>query len=113
MEILGNCDSQLFLGASDDMTAKQVSDHMGISTVETHSENRKAGIQGLTDFGSKNTSSSKRNLLNPDELLKLDKRKAVLMQRGYQPLMLYKMDYSEHEMAGALKSMGVRNYKLP
>lgn len=44
------------------------------STVETHSENRKSGIEGLTDFGSKNTSSSKRNLLNPDELLKLDKR---------------------------------------
>lgn len=113
LEILGNCDSQLFLGASDDMTAKQVSEHMGVTTVETHSANKKAGIGGLTDLGSQNTSSSKRNLLNPDELLKLDKSKAILMERGHQPLMIYKMDYSEHELANSIKPIGVRNYKLP
>ncbi|MFC0907021.1 VirD4-like conjugal transfer protein, CD1115 family [Clostridium sp. MT-14] len=112
-EILGNCDSQLFLGASDDMTAKQVSEHIGPTTVESHSSNKKAGIEGIADFGSQNVSPSGRNLQNPDELLRLDRKKAILMYRGEQPLMLYKMDYSEHEMAKHLKPTGIRDYKLP
>lgn len=112
-EILGNCNSQLFLGATDDLTAKQVSDHIGITTVETHSNNKKAGIEGMADMGSQNTSSAKRNLLNPDEITKLDKKKAILMLNGQQPLLLYKFDYSEHELSSKLRNIEVRNYKLP
>ncbi len=47
--------------------------------------------------------TTKRNLLNPDELIQLDNEKEIVILRGKKPLLCDKFDYSEHKNAKELK----------
>lgn len=58
-----------------------------------------------------NISTNKRNLMNPDELLKLDHNKAIVMVRGRKPFMCNKYDYSNHPEAVKLKDMTIEEQK--
>lgn len=102
-EIIGNCDSRLFLGATDVMTAQFVADLLGKSTVKTVNTRKKAGLEGIFDFGDVSYGTSQRNLLNADEILRLPHDKAILVLRGQKPLMLDKMDYTTHPLARRLR----------
>jgi type IV secretion system protein VirD4 len=101
-EIIGNCDSRLFLGATDVMTSQFVADLLGKSTVRTINTRKKAGLEGMFDFGDISYGTSQRNLLNADEILRLPPEKAILSLRGQKPLMLDKMDYTKHPLARKL-----------
>jgi type IV secretion system protein VirD4 len=101
-EIIGNCDSRLFLGATDVMTSQFVADLLGKSTVRTVNTRKKAGLEGVFDFGDISYGTSQRNLLNADEILRLPPEKAILSLRGQKPLMLDKMDYTKHPLAKKL-----------
>lgn len=52
-----------------------------------------------------NISISKRNLMNPDELLKLDNNKEIVIVRGRKPFICNKYDYSKHSEADKLVDM--------
>ena len=43
-----------------------------------------------------NIATNKRNLMNPDELLKLDNNKEIVIVRGRKPFICNKYDYSKH-----------------
>ena len=43
----------------------------GVSTAESQSIKKDAGIEGELEFGQKNISTLKRNLLNADEILRI------------------------------------------
>lgn len=58
-----------------------------------------------------NIATSRRNLMNPDELLKMDHNKAIVMVRGRKPFICNKYDYSEHSEADKLKDMTVEEQK--
>ena len=58
-----------------------------------------------------NIATSRRNLMNPDELLKMDHNKAIVMIRGRKPFICNKYDYSEHPEADKLKDMTVEEQK--
>lgn len=49
--------------------------------------------------------------MNPDELLKMDHNKAIVMVRGRKPFICNKYDYSEHPEADKLKDMTVEEQK--
>lgn len=49
-----------------------------------------------------NISTSKRNLMNSDELLKLDNNKEIIIVRGRKPFICNKYDYSKHQEAAKL-----------
>ena len=102
-EIIGNCDSRLFLGATDVMTAEFVSRLLGKSTVQTINTRKKAGMAGAFDFGHISLGTSSRNLLNTDEILRLPHENAILILRGQKPLMLNKLDYTKHPLSKHLK----------
>lgn len=102
-EIIGNCDSRLFLGATDVMTAEFVSSLLGKSTVRTINTRKKAGLEGIFDFGEVSFGTSSRNLLNTDEILRLPHDNAILILRGQKPLIIKKLDYTRHPLAGRLK----------
>ena len=51
-------------GAADTLTAQYFSDLLGVATAETQSVRKEAGIEGSFEFGQKNISTLKRNLLN-------------------------------------------------
>lgn len=52
-----------------------------------------------------NISTSRRNLMNPDELLKLDNNKQIVIVRGRKPFICNKYDYSKHQEAAKLVDM--------
>lgn len=52
-----------------------------------------------------NISTNKRNLMNDDEILKLDNNKEIVIERGQQPFICNKYDYSKHDEANKLEDM--------
>jgi type IV secretion system protein VirD4 len=109
-EIIGDCDTRLFLGCTDIATAQFVSDLLGAATVQSQSFKKEAGFEGIFDFGSVTTSVQKRNLLNPDEITRFDPEKAILILRGQKPLQVKKMPYTKHSLAKFIKPMPVSSY---
>lgn len=110
-EIIGNCDSRLFLGATDITTAEFVSKLLGTTTVEDVSLSKSAGIEGILDLGKITKRTAKRNLMNPDEILRLPNKNEILILRGQRPILLEKMDYTKHRLSSYIKPIKVSDYK--
>ena len=98
-------------GAADTLTAQYFSDLLGVATAETQSIRKEAGIEGNFEFGQKNISTLKRNLLNADEILRIPYNQLLVNIRGNKPLLLDKMIYTEHELAKKLKDVSISEYK--
>lgn len=98
-------------GAADTLTAQYFSDLLGVATAETQSIRKEAGIEGNFEFGQKNISTLKRNLLNADEILRIPYNQLLVNIRGNKPLLLNKMIYTEHELAKKLKDVPISEYK--
>lgn len=109
-KLFGNCDIRLCLGAADTLTAQYFSDLLGIATTETQSLKKDAGFEGNFEYGQKNISTLKRNLLNADEILRIPHNKLLVNIRGNKPLLLDKMIYTKHELAHKLKDISVNDY---
>lgn len=110
-EIIGNCDFRLCLGAADTLTAQYFCDLIGVATAETESLRKEASIEGELEYGQKNISTLKRNLLNPDEILRIPYNQLLVNIRGNKPVLLEKMIYTEHSLAKKLKDVPVSEYK--
>lgn len=85
--------------------------YYGIATTETQSIKKDAGIEGKLEYGQKNISTIKRNLLNADEILRLPYNKLIVNIRGNKPIILDKIIYTEHELYAKLKDNPIGNYK--
>jgi len=105
-EILGNCDTKICLGCSEMLSSEYVSKLLGISTVETNSIRKERGFDGNFTYGMDSIGATKRNLLNPDELIQLDNTKEIVILRGKKPLLCDKYDYSESKLAKRLNILG-------
>lgn len=57
---------------------------------------KKLGFDGNFTYGMVNIATSKRNLMNRDELLKLDNRKEIVIVRGRKPFICNKYMYIKH-----------------
>jgi len=104
-EILGNCDCQLFLGATDELTAKFISDRTGVVTVGVSSRTKTLGtwrVSNYTPEYRETSSVGKRNLLTPDEVLRLPIQQALVILRGQKVLKVDKFDYAGHPEAKKL-----------
>lgn len=98
-EILGNCDTQLFLGCTDDVTAKLVADRTGEVTVSVASKTKKLNSWRISDYTPEYRearSIGKRKLLTPDEILRLPVNEALVIMRGQKVLKVTKYDYTNH-----------------
>jgi len=98
-EILGNCDTHLFLGCTDDATAELVSRRSGIASVQVSSQSKRLGTMRLTDYVPEfreTQSVGRRFLLNPDEVLRLPIDEAFVIIRGQKILKVKKFDYTKH-----------------
>lgn len=58
-----------------------------------------------------NVATNKRNLMNPDELLKMDHNQEIVMVRGRKPFICNKFDYSQHPEANKLKDITLEEQK--
>lgn len=110
-EIIGNCDIRLSTGTTDTLTAEYFCSMVGVSTVETTSIRKAASLEGkIEEFGQKNISTLKRNLLNVDEILRIPSTQLLTIIRGNKPLLLDKVMYKEHSLATKLKDSSIYEY---
>lgn len=58
-----------------------------------------------------NIATNKRNLMNPDELLKLDNNKEIVIVRGRKPFICNKYDYSKHIEASKMEDMTIEEQR--
>ena len=111
-EIIGNCDVRISMGTTDVLTAKYFCDAIGVSTVETTSLRKSAALEGtIEEYGQQNISTSKRNLLNIDEILRIPSAQLLVLLRGNKPLLLDKVIYTEHILSNKLQDSSISKYK--
>jgi type IV secretion system protein VirD4 len=106
-ELLGNCDVQLFLGCTDALTAEYISERSGVASVAVSSKAKQLGTWRISNYTPEYRETSgvgKRNLLTPDEVLRLPLEKALVIIRGQKLLQVAKYDYSLHPEAKLLQS---------
>ncbi len=104
-EIIGNCDTQLFLGCTDEVTAEFISARSGDVTVGVSSEAKQLNTWRVSDYSPeyrKTQSIGKRKLLTPDEILRLPLDTALVILRGQKVLKVEKYDYTLHPDAKKL-----------
>ena len=98
-EIIGNCDTQLFLGCTDELTATFISDRTGEITIGVSSQAKQLGTWRISDYTPeyRETSSiGKRKLLTMDEVLRFPLDQELIILRSQKVLKAEKFDYSLH-----------------
>ena len=98
-EIIGNCDTQLFLGCTDEMTAEFISKRTGETSVAVASKAKQLNTWHISDYTPQyreTHSVGKRKLLTPDEVLRLPLDHALIILRGQKVLKVEKYDYTLH-----------------
>jgi len=113
LEIIGNCDTQLFLGCTDELTAKFISDRTGEVTIGVESMSKELSATRMTNYtpSHRETSSiGKRKLLTPDEVLRLPREDALIIFRGQKVLKVKKFDYTKHPESKWMRDCNARDY---
>lgn len=98
------------MACTDILTAEYVSNLLGVATAQNISVRKQNGIDGELEYGQKNISNIQRKLLNPDEILRLQTNKMIVILRGNKPLLMDKMIYTEHILVKELKDNPVSEY---
>ena len=96
--ILGNCDSELFLGGKEGTTIKELSENLGKETIDLYNISETRSNQ--KSFGL-NYQKLGKELMSRDELKVMDGGKCILEIRGARPFFSDKFDITKH-----------KNYKL-
>ena len=94
-EIIGCCSTTVFLGCTDNTTAKYVSDNTGTATVKVESENySKRADSMLKPLDYKQSSGlGKRAIMNPDEVKSMDGDEGIVFIQGKKPKKFKKIWY--------------------
>ena len=91
--IVGNMDSQIFLGGSEPTTLKDLNQALGKETIDTYNTGESRGRE---QSHSLNYQKLGHDLLSVDELAVLDGSKCILQLRGVRPFLSEKYDLTKH-----------------
>ena len=91
--IIGNMDSQVFLGGSEPTTLKDLSEALGKETIDTFNTSDTRG--NSPSYGT-NYQKLGKELMTRDEIAVLDGSKCVLQLRGVRPFLSDKYDLTQH-----------------
>ena len=80
--IVGNCDSMLFLGGTETSTLEWVSKRLGFQTIDVMDDSESRGVNGSYNVSWRST---KRELMQPDELGLLPTDECIYILRGVRP----------------------------
>lgn len=95
--ILSQCTYQYFCDVRDPESAKYLSEFLGKKTVVTVSTGKTTGATqaGQTEGSSTTYGETGRSLLNPDEILHLGNKTAILLNPDTRPHYLHPIDYRQ------------------
>ena len=106
-EILGACDTTVFLGCTDMLTAEYISDRIGVASVEVEGTMRELNSMRITNYTPsyrETNSLGRRQLMTPDEVLRLPPDEELIFIRGQKVLRAKRFDYSRHPHYKKLRS---------
>jgi len=91
--IIGNCDSQIFLGGSEPTTLKELTEALGKETIDTFNTSDTRG--NSPSYGT-NYQKLGKELMSRDELAVMNGNKCILQLRGVRPFLSDKFDLTQH-----------------
>lgn len=104
--IIGNCDTELFLGGKEKSTLKELSEILGKQTIDlfTTSETR-----GQSQSSGTNYNRTGRELMSQDEIAVMDGGKCIMQIRGTRAFFSDKYDITKHERYKELSDFDPKN----
>lgn len=112
-ELVGNADTQLMLGCTDDLTAEFFSARSGDMTVEvdgTMTVRQTIAVAQVIPQYRHTEGKGRRRLLTADEVLRLANDELLIVMRGQKILKAKKFDYVEHPMAKHIERKPIFEY---
>ena len=112
-EIVGNCDIQLMLGCTDDVTADYISDRSGEMSIQVDSTmtvKKTVALAQVIPQYRETQGQGRRKLLTSDEVLRLPHEEMLVIIRGQNLLKLKKFDYTRHPMSKELVPTTIQSY---
>ena len=104
--IIGNCDTEVFLGGKEKSTLKELSEILGKQTIDlfTTSETR-----GQSQSSGTNYNRTGRELMSQDELAVMDGGKCIMQIRGTRAFLSDKYDITKHDRYKELSDFNPKN----
>ena len=93
--IIGNCDSQIFLGGSEQTTLKDLNATLGKETIDMYNTGE---TRGTSQSYNMNYQKLGHDLMSIDELAVMDGSKCIVQIRGVRPFFSDKYDLTRHPM---------------
>ena len=91
--IIGNCDSQIFLGGSEQTTLKDLNASLGKETIDMYNTGE---TRGTSQSYNLNYQKLGKDLMSVDELAVMDGGKCIVQVRGVRPFLSDKYDLTQH-----------------
>ena len=91
--IIGNCDSQIFLGGSEQTTLKDLNTILGKETIDMYNTGE---TRGTSQSYNMNYQKLGHDLMSIDELAVMDGGKCIVQVRGVRPFLSDKYDLTQH-----------------
>ena len=91
--IIGNCDSQIFLGGSEQTTLKDLNATLGKETIDMYNTGE---TRGQSQSYNMNYQKLGHDLMSIDELAVMDGSKCIVQVRGVRPFLSDKYDLTKH-----------------
>lgn len=114
-EITACCDATICLGVNDTTSAQFVSEKCGVTTIRVTNNQQPqtplfSPVANLSRPYSQTRSNTQRALMQPDEVLRLDNAKSIVMLRGQLPMLLYKVMPPEFADFKKLRTLSIAKY---
>lgn len=113
-ELIGNADTQLMLGCTDDISADFFSTRSGDMTVEVNSTmttRQSIAMAQVIPQYRYTEGLGRRRLLTPDEVLRLPNDELLIIIRGHKILRAKKFDFTSHPYAKECVRSGIQDYR--
>ena len=105
--IIGNCDSQIFLGGSEQTTLKDLNTTLGKETIDMYNTGE---TRGQSQSYNMNYQKLGHDLMSIDELAVMDGSKCIVQVRGVRPFFSDKYDLTKHPMYHLTADADKRNW---
>lgn len=114
-EITACCDATICLGVNDTTSAQFVSEKCGMTTIRVTNNQQPqtplfSPVANLSRPYSQTRNNTQRALMQPDEVLRLDNAKSIVMLRGQLPMLLYKVMPPEFADFKKLRTLSIAKY---
>lgn len=104
--IIGNCDTELFLGGKEKSTLKELSEILGKQTIDLFTTSL---TQGQSPTSGTNYNKTGRELMDQDEIAVMDGGKCIVQIRGTRAFFSDKFDITKHDRYEELSDFNPKN----